>query len=105
MATTVTALSGQSMQDIIIQSAGSLNAWYHFCRDNDVALSDVPVAGVAYVVSDAALAAGNAAELTRITREGMVLATLAGRGLTLLSEDGDTLVSEDDEVIITETEI
>jgi hypothetical protein len=49
------------MLDVILQGCGSMEAGMQFCADNGVSITDVPVVGVVYVVTDAALAVAGGA--------------------------------------------
>lgn len=72
------------MSDVVLQATGALNAGMQFCKDNNVSLSDVPVAGTQYLVSDAALAAGNRNVLRYLRQHNVVIGTLnSGDGLLL----------------------
>ena len=61
MGSTVRAYSNQSLADLVIQGCGSMEASMQFAQDNNMAVSDVPVVGSVYVVSDAALALAGSA--------------------------------------------
>jgi Bacterial Ig-like domain (group 2) len=79
MAGTITVQVNQSMKDVVIQGTGSIEASMQFCSDNGVSITDVPVVGTVYVVSDAALAvAGStgAAVLKEFAKKNTVIGTL-----------------------------
>ena len=91
---------GQSMLDVIIQATGSLEAGMRFCLDNNVSITDIPASGTTYIISAAALALGDAGELTYMQQNGILLGTLGGTGLPpvlgFMDEGGaDEFVSED----------
>ena len=94
------------MMDIVIQGCGSLEAAMVFCADNGVELSDVPVVGDVYVVSDAAIAAAGAAGVAVLrylaqhgtATDALLVGTLGtepGFDYVLTTEDGDVLTTED----------
>ncbi len=89
------------MQDVIIQACGSLNAGGQFCWDNGVAISDIPPVNTVYVVSDAALALGDAGVLQYLKKNGITVGNLSLNNPAipvevLLAEDGVTpLLNED----------
>ncbi len=79
MGTTIKAKPNQSMRDVILQGLGSMEGAMQFCWDNGVAISDVPVVGTVYQVSDAAIALAGAAGLSvlqEVAKEGIVFGTL-----------------------------
>jgi len=80
MATNYTVKPNQSMPDVIVQATGSMEAGMQFCRDNGVSISDVPVVGTIYVVSDAAMAISGKngdADVTRyLQQNSIVIGTL-----------------------------
>jgi len=88
---TITVQPNQSMSDVIIQAVGSMEGGMQFCEDNGVSISDVPVVGTVYVVSDLSLAlskgAGTAA-LQYIAQNDITIGTLgvapAGLGCTVV---------------------
>jgi hypothetical protein len=79
MATTITVKPNQSMQDVVVQACGSMEAADQFCEDNGVSITDIPAVGTIYTVSDASLAAaGNvgAGVLQSYKKNGTVVGTL-----------------------------
>jgi hypothetical protein len=67
------------MLDVAVMGTGSMEGAMQFCRDNAVSLTDTPVVGTVYVVSDAAIAlAGSegAAVLKYFAQNGIVIGTL-----------------------------
>ena len=80
MSTTITVKPNQSMTDVIIMGCGSLEGAAQFCRDNNVAVSDMPVVGTPYLISDACIvAAGStgAAVQKYLNQNGYIIGTLA----------------------------
>jgi hypothetical protein len=75
--TTITVRPHQTMQDVIIVATGSLEAAVQFCWDNGVSISDTPAVGTVYIVSDAALAAGDAEVRSYYAANEVELGTLA----------------------------
>ena len=106
MATTYTVQQNQSMSDVVICATGSLDAAMQMCWDNQVSRTMVPVPGTVYVVSDAALASGNAANLRYLKQKGITIGTLGellAAGFTIVAEDGTTpIVTESGNTITTE---
>ena len=100
MATTITCGPNMSMSDLVIQSAGTMEASGQWCLDNNVAISDIPNVGTIYVVSDAALAiagSAGAAVVTYLQQNGIVIGTL-GNDVpvdVIGTEDGGVLGTED----------
>lgn len=104
MANTITVKPNQSMSDVIIQATGSLAADMCFCKDNNVSVTDIPVVGTQYIVSDAALAMGDGSVLEYLARNSIVIGTLGNSSLTgyitedaselYIGEDGETYVEE-----------
>ena len=93
---TITAQPNQSMLDLIIQATGSLEAGGQWCRDNNVALSDVPVVGTQYIVSAAAVALGDAGVVKYLAERNIVPGTLGVPEVyVLVDEDGAEIVDED----------
>ena len=104
----------QSMLDVIIQGTGSLEAAGQFCRDNDVAISDVPAEGSQYLITPAAMALGSAAVLKYLAQHGTIskgvavalaIGTLGGPVpvVVLVAEDGATeLTDESGNVLVGE---
>ena len=89
--------ANMTMMDLVINACGSLQAAMQFCQDNNVALSDVPVAGTMYIVSAAALAqAGSAgvSVLTTYKANGYYAANL-GDYEALTDTDGEDLTDSD----------
>ena len=76
MAGYIVVKPNQSMSDVVLQATGTLNAAVQFCKDNGVSLSDVPVPGTEYILSDEALAAGNKNVLRYLQRNNIVIGTL-----------------------------
>ena len=76
MATVIKVQPNQSMQDVAINATGSMEAGMQFCLDNGVSISDTPVVGTVYVVSDAALALGDAGNLKYLQQNDIVVGTL-----------------------------
>ena len=64
------------MPDIIIQSLGSMEAGMQFCRDNALSITDTPVAGNTYLVSELAAAAGDLSALQYLDQHDVVIGTL-----------------------------
>lgn len=98
---TITVLPNQSMADVIIMACGSMEGGMQFCADNNVAISDVPVVGAVYVVSDAAVAAGGsvgAGVLVYMQKRGIVVGTLAAvvaaGNAALLNDNGTPLLND-----------
>jgi hypothetical protein len=84
------------MIDVVLQATGSMEAWLVFCQDNNVGITDIPVPGTVYQVSDAALAAGDADALKKIRRDVVTFGLLgAYEPAMVLSEDGTPALSED----------
>jgi hypothetical protein len=90
-------LDNQTMMDVVLQATGSHEAGMVMCRDNNVSITDVPEAGSVMVVSDAALALGDAGVLRRYAAEGVTVANAdvqyAAGGL--LTDAGDQLLTDD----------
>lgn len=101
MASKITVRPNQTMSNVVLQAVGSLEGAMQFCYDNSVAVSDEPVAGTVYVVSDAALAAAGAkgaAVLRYVAERGVVFGNLAPDvPLHLLAEEDTEEVFEDEE--------
>ncbi len=75
MARNYTVRPNQSMPDVIVQAMGSMEAGMQFCRDNSVSISDAPIVGTVYVVSDAALAISGkngGAEVTKYFQQNSI---------------------------------
>ncbi len=88
------------MLDVIIQGCGSMGAGMQFCVDNDVSITDIPVPGTVYVVSDAALALAGTkgAEVRKeIVKQGVVFGTLGDWPPNMLRNDvtGDPLRNDE----------
>ncbi|MCD6011634.1 MAG: hypothetical protein K0Q79_1496 [Flavipsychrobacter sp.] len=64
------------MSDVVIQATGSMAAAMQFCKDNDVAISDIPVTGMVYTVSDTAMALGNEDMLRYLNNNEVTVGTL-----------------------------
>ena len=76
---TIIAKANQSMMDLVIQGTGSLEGAVQFCVDNNVAITDTPTAGTAYLVSSTALTmtgAAGAAVLAYLAANNIVVGTL-----------------------------
>jgi hypothetical protein len=79
MATIYKVLQNQSMKDVVLQATGSMEAGMQFCLDNGLSITDAPEPGTVYVVSDAALALGDATML-RYYRDNNIIAANANLG-------------------------
>ena len=84
------------MLDLIVQGTGSMEAGGQFCRDNGVCKSDTPVVGTAYVVSDAALALGDAGVLAYLVQNEIVIGTMGGAAPAIYLSDDDGILLTDD---------
>jgi hypothetical protein len=73
---TIKVMPNQSMQDLINQGCGSMEAGMQFCADNGIAISDYPDVGTIYNVSSQALTDGDLGVLQYLTQNGIVLGTL-----------------------------
>lgn len=101
MATTITAKANQSMSDLVIQSTGSMNASGQWTLDNGIAISDVPVVGSTYRVSDAALALGDAGVLQYLQKNRIVIGTLgAGPTVEIYEDEAGKVYTDDDDTTI-----
>ena len=100
MATTITVQPNQSMLDVILQAFGSMEAGMRFCIDNNISITDVPVPGNTYVVSDTALTLGNADIMKKIQAGGIRFGTqgLPMAGFAYVDETGGTYVDETGDV-------
>lgn len=68
-----------TMADLVLQSTGNMVAAAQWCSDNDVCLSEVPVPGTLYTVSDTALTIAGAKGLAvrqELSRGQIVIGTL-----------------------------
>ena len=96
---TVTVQPNQSMMDVILQGTGSMGAAIQFCVDNDVSITEIPVPGTVYNVSDAAIlqAGSKGAEVRKgILKYGVVFGTLGElRPPVLMNDDGNLLLNDD----------
>ena len=104
-ANTITVQPNQSMQDVIIQATGSMEAGMQFCNDNNVSISDTPPVGMVYAVSAAALALGNSGNRVYFMQNAVVPGTLGYLQPEMLMSEGgsDALFSEDgSEIFVTE---
>ena len=95
---TITVLPNQSMADVIIMACGSMEAGMQFCADNNVAISDVPVVGAVYVVSDVAVAAGGsvgAGVLVYMQKRGIVVGTLASVAADVYADEAGNVYTDE----------
>ena len=80
MATNYTVKPNQSLPDVIVQATGSMEAGMQFCRYNGVAISEVPVVGTTYIVSDTSLDIsrknGGTEVLSYLQQNNIVIGTL-----------------------------
>jgi len=76
MSSTITVKPNQSMEDLVIQGTGSLEAAIQFSTDNGVSISYIPEVGTTYQVSDAAIALGDKDNLNYLVQNGIVIGTL-----------------------------
>lgn len=92
------------MLDIIIQAYGSLQAGAQFCIDNNVSITDTPVVGTEYILTDEAFAGGDVAVLTYLRSNRLVVGTLGDASIEdqLLNEDGSPLLNEDGSPLLNE---
>jgi hypothetical protein len=72
----ITVKPNQSMEDVVIQGTGSIEAGMQFCLDNNVSLSDIPDVGSIYKISDPALATGDKGTLNYLDQNGIIIGTL-----------------------------
>ena len=102
MATSITVKYNQSMYDVIVQATGSIAAGMQFCGDNGVSITDVPPVGAVMIVSDAALALGDAGVLAWLRANNVTVGTMgsdAVSGLFVVDEGGNAIVDEDNNKI------
>lgn len=100
---TIKGQAGQSMYDLIIAATGSMEAGWQFCADNDLSITGVPEVGREYVVSDAALALGDAGVLQYMAKNGIEPGTLGTEpvdGVALETDSGNSLTTDSEEQII-----
>lgn len=75
MARPIIVQDNQTLQDVVIQATGSIEAAGQFCYDNDIAITDEIPVGTPLIVTDAALALGNAENLRYLAANGIIVAT------------------------------
>lgn len=85
MGRSVIVKPNQSMSDVVIQATGGMEAAMQFCKDNGVAISDIPVPGTEYIVGDGAISLGNKRILQYLGRNEITIGTLGDTVSTLLS--------------------
>jgi len=95
MATTYKSLPNQTIPDIVLMTTGSIEAANQFMLDNNVGITDVPAVNTMFVVSDAAIAAGDAGMVMILQKQGVVIATLDVGYTPLLNDDESPLLNDD----------
>ena len=90
------------MLNVALQATGSHEAAMRMCRDNNVSLMSVPAPGTVMIVSDAALALGDAGVRRTYATDNVIVANADVQYVAggLLTDDGDQLNSDDGTGII-----
>ena len=76
MATNYKVRQNQSICDVIIQVAGSLEAGMQFCKDNDTSITSVPDVGHVFSVSDEVLTLQDSSVLKQFRQNEIIIGTL-----------------------------
>jgi len=92
--TTYNSLPNQTIPDIVLMTCGSMEAANQFMVDNNVGITDVPAVNTVFVVSDAAISAGDPGMVQVLQKQGIVIATLNTVYVALQNDDGTPLEND-----------